>query len=106
MTEFRFEAMRNQALHTLHHSVLTWREASDTVENEGDGDDDDVDPSGNHLIVILPYQGRVWEIDSLDEQGPFLLGDTGANWTAVARDHLQQWRFHSTQAVDIHAIYT
>ncbi|KAF9273477.1 hypothetical protein BGZ68_001487, partial [Mortierella alpina] len=31
---------------------------ADTIEDKEDGDDNDIDPSGNHLIVILPYEGR------------------------------------------------
>ena len=74
------------------------------VEDEEDQEDSEKE---NHVIVILPFGGHVWEIDSYCPEGPLDLGLCGESWTTVAATRLQMW--HGTTAftrvsVDIQAI--
>ncbi|KAF8967214.1 hypothetical protein BGZ46_000222 [Entomortierella lignicola] len=44
---------------------------------------------GNHIIVILPFEGNIWELDSLT--GPLYLGPELNDWTQTAQTRLEQW---------------
>lgn len=44
-----------------------------------------------HLIVILPFDGHVWEIDGLEAQGPLHLGACGHDLITTALPRLQEW---------------
>ncbi|KAF9198979.1 hypothetical protein BGZ49_000073 [Haplosporangium sp. Z 27] len=44
---------------------------------------------GNHVIIILPFEGNVWELDSLS--GPLYLGPELNDWTQTAQIRLEQW---------------
>lgn len=76
---------------SLHHFIL-----ADMTHQDSDQDttlDLDTDNQGNHLIVILPHHGFVWELDSLDDcNKQTCLGSIGAeHWTAIAHRRLKQW---------------
>jgi len=61
----------------------------------------------NPLILIFPYKGNVWEVDSLDGDGPLYLGQCGSNWVETALPRLIKWKETVNETlipVDIQAI--
>ncbi|KAG0044819.1 hypothetical protein BGZ89_005912 [Linnemannia elongata] len=50
------------------------------------------DTTGNHIILIMPYKGNVFELDSDPAAvSPTYLGPSGTDWTITAQVRLQQW---------------
>ena len=61
------------------------------IEDEDDQESDTISETVIHLIVILPFGGHVWKIDSYNTNGPLDLGLCGASWTTVTATRLQIW---------------
>ncbi|KAI8595906.1 hypothetical protein EDD21DRAFT_448256 [Dissophora ornata] len=111
---YRSLVERHTTLHALHHQVLctdayrhTISQQQFQVDDEDEQENGPVSETKNHLVLILPFGGHVWEIDSYDTTGPLDLGLCAESWTAVAATRLLMW--HSTTAfsgisVDIQAI--
>ncbi|KAG0195940.1 hypothetical protein BGX28_000339, partial [Mortierella sp. GBA30] len=105
-----FAADQDATLRSLHHWLLTDRDTYQPDLEEGlddNGEYDEPQPSGNHMIVILPFAGHVWEIDSYHWNGPECLGEIEHDWTHVAQKRLQLWTqaaIESRICNDIHAI--
>ncbi|KAF9114251.1 hypothetical protein BGX27_011302, partial [Mortierella sp. AM989] len=55
----------------------------------------------NHVIVILPFKGHVWELDSFS--GPLYLGPESNDWTQTAQIRLEQWS-EAVSTTKVHAI--
>ncbi|KAF8960190.1 hypothetical protein BGZ46_001612 [Entomortierella lignicola] len=104
---------KSNDLYSMHHMMLTPSITNDTMEvddlvkedtpalSENELEDE------NHLILIFPYYGNVWEVDSLDETGPLNLGPCGDNWVDSALPRLVQWKNtvqKTSTPVDIQAI--
>jgi hypothetical protein len=87
----------------LHHIVL--QDAQDQQLDDADSHPSHSSP--NHIVLILPFQGHVWELDPLDISGPLCLGLQGEDWSEIAQKRLEMW---TTAAIytkvhnDIHAI--
>lgn len=84
---------------------ITQQYVQDDVEDK-QGDNHRLE-NDNHIVVILPFNGHVWEIDSYDQSGPLHLGCCGDDWTMIATTRLKMW-YGITAAtgvpVDIQAI--
>lgn len=107
---YEFEALEDDYLCSLHHYVLGGKSSDDQQENSGviemEVDVQETDDVRNHLIVIMPWNGFVWELDSLEE-GDTCLGPVGGDWSHLAHQRLTQWdkTFEVTGvAVDVQAI--
>ncbi|KAG0196601.1 hypothetical protein BGX28_009949 [Mortierella sp. GBA30] len=101
-------AEKNMILKSLHHYVLC---AGCNVHNECDQEpsvSDDHSTEGNHVILIIPFNGYVWEIDSAEHgDGALCLGKEGTEWTDVAQRRLERWThaaWKSQHHNDVHAI--
>ena len=81
------------------------------MEESGDMDvDDDLDGSdetGNHIILIMPFGGHVFELNGYSTTCLLDLGVVEYDWTDIAQQRLEWWseaaretRVHN----DIHAI--
>ncbi|KAF9984184.1 hypothetical protein BGZ65_000854 [Modicella reniformis] len=109
---YQYLAEENESLCFLHHAILAnlpydqgahdfatttasqeqEQEHEQQQQQESELEFDTEDPSfGNHLVVILPFNGFVWELDSLGFQGPLCLGPADGDWTAVAQRRLRLW---------------
>ncbi|KAF9308523.1 hypothetical protein BG006_005415, partial [Podila minutissima] len=81
----------------LHHTFLSPRmplvsKGTDaSKESSGVGVNDMDDLSGNHIVLIMPFKGSVFEIDGLAMSGVIYLGRAGEDWTAIAQQRLEQW---------------
>ncbi|KAF9955653.1 hypothetical protein BGZ72_003547 [Mortierella alpina] len=105
-----YAADQDVSLRSLHHWLLSNLETDQLHDEEGHDDLEEYDspqPSGNHMIVILPFAGYVWEIDSYHSESPLCLGAAGEDWTFVAQERLQKWSeaaIESRVNNDVHAI--
>ncbi|KAG0247548.1 hypothetical protein BG011_001317 [Mortierella polycephala] len=101
-------AEENMILKSLHHYVL--REGYDALggNDQGISTLDDHPTEGNHVVLIMPFNGYVWEIDSAEDgDGVFCLGMEGTDWTGVAQKRLERWTFAAWRGQihnDVHAI--
>ncbi|KAF9405456.1 hypothetical protein BGZ76_006571 [Entomortierella beljakovae] len=76
-------------------------------DNGIEAEDDNEEIMENHMILIIPANGRVWEIDSMDDSGPLDLGPIDTNWVKRALPRLTKWDLTIEKTdipVDIHAI--
>ncbi|KAI9239057.1 MAG: hypothetical protein BYD32DRAFT_412269 [Podila humilis] len=74
-------------------------------ENTGGGDG-----SANHIILLLPYNNALWEVDGQAEDGLRYIGPCGnKHWTSLAKERADQWNeqckaINSDDFIDIHVI--
>ncbi|KAF9948813.1 hypothetical protein BGZ72_009337 [Mortierella alpina] len=105
-----YAADQDVSLRSLHYWLLTDRDTDDIHEKQGLEDLEDYDsaqPSGNHMIVIMPFAGYVWEIDSYHSDSPLCLGAMGDDWKNKAQARLQMWTeaaIESRVCNDVHAV--
>ncbi|KAF9409524.1 hypothetical protein BGZ94_001930, partial [Podila epigama] len=99
---------RNRKLYTLHERVLCANsyffelsrgslidnmDADEEEEETGQGLDKNVDVAQNHIICTIPYAKHVWEIDSMNPDGPLDLGpfENDDHWSHIALARLSRW---------------
>ncbi|CAO3568601.1 unnamed protein product [Mortierella alpina] len=105
-----YAADQDVSLRSLHYWLLSDRDTDELHKNQGLEDLEDYDsaqPSGNHMIVIMPFAGYVWEIDSYHSDSPLCLGDIKDDWRYIAQERLKMWTeaaIESRVCNDIHAI--
>lgn len=78
-------------------------------ESSGVGVNDIDDLSGNHIVLIMPFKGSVFEIDGLAMSSIIYLGRAEEDWTAIAQERLEQWSEAACDTCacvfnDVHAI--
>ncbi|KAF9991474.1 hypothetical protein BGZ79_004433 [Entomortierella chlamydospora] len=79
--------------------------SSSSSEKTGGGDG-----SPNHIILHLPYNNALWEIDGQAEDGLRYIGPCGnKHWTSLAKERADQWdeqckALNSDDFIDIHVI--
>ncbi|KAG0195844.1 hypothetical protein BGX28_000529 [Mortierella sp. GBA30] len=105
--DYRGEAQKDPVLCSLHHYVLCDQQLQQDEKFEVEEEVAYMSSEGNHLILILPFAGHIWEVDSLEPSGPLWLGASLGDWTATALHRLEMW-WNTTQQtkipVDIQAI--
>ncbi|KAI7816626.1 hypothetical protein BC939DRAFT_218928 [Gamsiella multidivaricata] len=104
---------KNLLLQCLHQHILrSVQPCTDKPTAIINGDNDNgcdntlQTSSDNHIVLIMPYKGHVWEIDSL-QSDPVYLGLEGDDWTEVAQQRLESWTsaaYHTKVHNDIHPI--
>ncbi|KAI9232112.1 MAG: hypothetical protein BYD32DRAFT_429170 [Podila humilis] len=68
------------------------------------------DGSANHIILLLPYNNALWELDGQAEDGLRYIGPCGnKHWTSLAKERADQWNeqckaINSDDFIDIHVI--
>ncbi|KAG0292418.1 hypothetical protein BGZ97_005604 [Linnemannia gamsii] len=66
--------------------------SSPTPSISSTGMDANPDTTGNHIVLIMPYMGHVYELDSHPAAHYCTyLGPEGTDWTIAAQVRLQQW---------------
>ncbi|KAF9557889.1 hypothetical protein EC968_007403 [Mortierella alpina] len=105
-----YAADQDVSLRSLHYWLLSDRDTDQLHEEQGPEDLEEYDspqPSGNHMIVIMPFAGYVWEIDSYHQDSPLCLGDIKDDWRYIAHERLKMWTeaaVESRVCNDVHAI--
>ncbi|KAF9344466.1 hypothetical protein BGX34_005638 [Mortierella sp. NVP85] len=90
---YAHDAEHDEYLCSLHHHILaikTLQELDPSDVEQPEPTSDDLS-EGNHVVIVLPYNGFVWELDSLNDQRQTCLGAVGGDWKAVAQKRLGEW---------------